>query len=66
MEDKTITLTLTEAEARLVLRAVKARINHWSSPDQIRRTSNSSGIRRMYRDVLESIESQAISQNINA
>ena len=42
---ETITLEVSPEEARLILRAVKARAIHWSKPEQINRVSNASGIR---------------------
>lgn len=61
----TITLTLSPEEARLVLRAVKARAKYWSRPEQVKRISNSGQIRAIYRGAAGSLEHQMVSQGIN-
>ena len=62
---ETITLEVSPEEARLILRAVKARTIYWSNPEQINRVSNASGIRRMYRDVQDTLDAQIKSQGVN-
>ena len=60
-----ITLEVSPEEARLILRAVKARAIHWSKPEQINRISNAAGIRRLYRDAQDTLEAQIKSQGVN-
>lgn len=62
MEEKNVTITVSEYEMELILRSIKARVNHWSTPEQINRVSNARGIRIMYRNVLEKVEHQVESQ----
>ena len=62
MEEKVVTITISEYEAQLILRSIKARLNHWRSPDQINRVSNSNGIRLMYKNLLDKVENQVDSQ----
>lgn len=63
-EDQSITLTVSASDARLILRAVKARARHWSKPDQVNRTSNALSIRKMYMDVGAALEEQIVSYGI--
>lgn len=62
MEEKTVTITVSEYEMELILRSIKSRVNHWSTPEQINRVSNAKDIRIMYRNVLEKVEHQVESQ----
>lgn len=62
MEEKVVTITVSEHEAELILRSIKARLNHWRSPEQVNRISNSNGIRLMYKNVLDKVEDQVDSQ----
>ncbi|MBM6924544.1 hypothetical protein [Pseudoflavonifractor phocaeensis] len=63
--EQNITLTVSPTDARLILRAIKARANHWSHPDQVNRTSNAFGIRRMYQEVAAIVQHQMASQGVN-
>lgn len=61
-----ITLTLTPEEAKRVLRAVKARENHWSNPEMYKRYENAASVRKTYRDTgcesLISVDSVQLSE----
>ena len=62
--EQNITLTVSPADARLILRAIKARANHWSNPGQINRVSNASSIRRTYQGVSSDVQRQMESQGV--
>lgn len=64
IEEEPVTITITADEARLILRAVKARKNHFCDPEVINRISNSSGIRKMYQLVANEIEQQITAQGV--
>lgn len=62
--EQNITLTVSPTDARLILRAIKARANHWSNPEQINRVSNASSIRRTYQVVSSDVQRQMESQGV--
>lgn len=64
MEEKTVTLTLTPSEARRILRAVKARQNHWSSPKMYEEHEDAASIRNTYRDTADMIQNQMEAQGV--
>lgn len=59
-----VTLTFSAEDARLILRAVKARANYWGSLDQVNRISNASNIRRMYKETAEALGAQMAAQGV--
>lgn len=64
MDGKIITLTLSEGDARIVRRAVKAREAHWAEARQINRHSNAVEIRKTYHGVAENITQQMTAQGV--
>lgn len=55
--ETTITLTVTEEEARKIVRALRARRNHWRSPDKINQ-ENASAIARAYEALAGKVRAQ--------
>ena len=65
-EPQTITLTFSAEDARLILRAVKARRNYWLMPEQRGRISNAASISNIYREVSMDLQHQMESQGVNS
>lgn len=61
---ETVTITVPPEDAKLILRAINARVNHWRKPEQVNHFENASRIRAMYQDVSEAVTKQLTEQGV--
>lgn len=63
-DPKTVTITVSPEDARLILRAINARQIHYCTAEVRNRLSNASAIRNMYRSVEDLISQQITAQGV--